>query len=400
MRTLMITYYLPYPLQSGAAIRNYNLLKRLSRENEVWVAAFAEQEADAENIAHLKTFCAGVETVEMVQYRALGRPLKALEYFFRGWPMELRQYHSRELMERIRTLVTSQHFDVVEVEDSFMGLYLEALPADLRCHSILTFHDIVFNKAKRIASLEPRWKRKIRMWLYGQMMYRWEPFYMENYGRCIAMSETDRSLILSRNPRLKIDVVPNGVDSKKLLPISPSEDNPMILFVGDMDYRPNIDAATFFCREILPLVKKRASRVEVCIAGRNPPEEVLALAGDGIQVTGTVPDLQPYYARSTVCVVPLRAGGGTRLKILEAMALGRPVVSTAIGCEGLNVQDGQNIFIADSLEDFAARTLELILETNTRIQMTANGRKLVEQEYDWDVIAERLFQTYHAVASL
>ncbi len=218
MRTLMITYYLPYPLQSGAAIRNYNLLKRLSRDNEVYIAAFAEHDSDAANIDHLRTFCAGVETVEMVQYHALGRPLKALEYLFRGWPLELRQYHSRELIDKIRALVTSRQFDVVEIEDLFMGLYLEALPADLRKRSILTFHDIVFNKARRIASLEPRWKRKIRMWLYGKMMYGWEPFYMEKFGRCIAMSETDRNLILSRNPRLKIDVVPNGVDSKKLLP--------------------------------------------------------------------------------------------------------------------------------------------------------------------------------------
>ncbi len=165
-----------------------------------------------------------------------------------------------------------------------------------------------------------------------------------------------------------------------------------------MDYRPNIDAAAYFCREIFPLIKANAPRVELCIAGRNPPEEVLALAGEGIRVTGTVPSLQPYYAQSAVCIVPLRAGGGTRLKILEAMALGRPVVSTSIGCEGLAVEDKTNIFIADNPEDFAARTLQLLNEPDTWKRITTNGRSLVERMYDWDVIAERLSETYKKVA--
>jgi hypothetical protein len=143
----MITHYIPYPLYSGAAIRNYNMLKRLSREHEVWVAGFASQEADAKNIAHLRSFCAGVETVEFTDSNALQYPLLALEYFTKGWPTELRHYRSQALIEKIGSLVAKHHFDVVEIEDSFMGLYLEALPISMHRNCLITFHDIVFSKA-------------------------------------------------------------------------------------------------------------------------------------------------------------------------------------------------------------------------------------------------------------
>jgi glycosyltransferase involved in cell wall biosynthesis len=136
----------------------------------------------------------------------------------------------------------------------------------------------------------------------------------------------------------------------------------------------------------------------VCIAGLNPAPEVLGLAGEGIRVTGTVEDLHPYYAQSAVCIVPLRAGGGTRLKILEAMALGRPVVSTSIGCEGLDVQDGEHLFIADTPGDFANRVLYLLNESAVRESIIRNGRELVEQRYDWDVVAQQLLRIYREVA--
>jgi glycosyltransferase involved in cell wall biosynthesis len=221
---------------------------------------------------------------------------------------------------------------------------------------------------------------------------------MERFGRCIAVSEGDKHLMISRNPRLQIDVVPNGIDTQLFQPIPYQNNSQVLLFIGNMDYRPNIDAISYFCKQILPLIKNEAPLVEVCIAGLNPAPEVLGLAGEGIRVTGTVEDLHPYYAQSAVCIVPLRAGGGTRLKILEAMALGRPVVSTSIGCEGLDVQDGEHLFIADTPGDFANRVLYLLNESAVRESIIRNGRELVEQRYDWDVVAQQLLRIYREVA--
>jgi polysaccharide biosynthesis protein PslH len=398
MRVLMIGDHIPYPLSSGASIRNYNLLKNLARENEVWIVAFAHQERDAENVAHLRGFCAGVETVEMPNSSVFGHPWRALEYLVRGWPVELRHYHSQALIDKIHDLVARLDFDVVEIFNSIMSLYLEALPAALQRRSLVTFHDVIFSKAQRIAHLEPRLTRKVRMWLYGRMMFGWEPCYVERFGRCIVVSEADRRLLLSRNPRLKIDVVSNGIDTQQFRPLPWTDSHPLLLFVGNMDYRPNIDAVSYFCERVLPLIREKVPQAEVCIVGLNPAPEVLALAGKGVRVTGTVSDVRPYYEQSSVCIVPLRAGGGTRLKILEAMALGRPVVSTSIGCEGLDVQDGDHLFVADTPEEFAARTLQLLDDTTLRSHIIRCGRELAEQRYDWNVIARCLLQSYQEVA--
>jgi polysaccharide biosynthesis protein PslH len=399
MRILMIINHIPYPPSSGASIRIYNLLKRLACEHEIWIVAFTRDEKqDAQSIAHLRTFCAGVESVVVPNLGALERPWQALEYFFKGRPMELRHFYSHALVNKIRELTAQHHFDVVQIEDSYMGLYLEALPTALQHRSVVTFHDVVFSRADRIARVELHLLRRIRMWLYGRMMRDWEPFYMENFGRCIVVSEMDRKLLLSCNPRLKIDVVPNGIDTQQFRPVPYSDDNSMLLFVGNMGYRPNVDAVSFFCKQIFPLIRAKAPQAEVCVTGLNPAPEVLALAGEGVRVTGTVEDVRPYYAQSAVCIVPLRAGGGTRLKILEAMALGRPVVSTSIGCEGLDVQDGVHLFIADTPEDFAAKTLLLLNEPYIRESIIQSGRELAEKHYDWDIIARQLLKSYQEVA--
>jgi len=169
------------------------------------------------------------------------------------------------------------------------------------------------------------------------------------------------------------------------------------LFIGNMEYRPNIDAVLYFCEQILPLIKTEIPQAELYIVGLNPGPEVLALAGPGVYVTGPVADVRPYYSQCAACIVPLRAGGGTRLKILESMSLGRPVVSTSIGCEGLDVQNGEHLFIADTPQDFASKVLQLLGDENTRNHIVRRGRELVEQQYDWDVLARQLLTSYMEV---
>ena len=165
------------------------------------------------------------------------------------------------------------------------------------------------------------------------------------------------------------------------------EGPPSLIFIGNMGYRPNEDAILYFCKEILPIVRQRLPDVELWIVGTNPPPSVQALAGPGVHVTGRVPDVREFYERCTVSIVPLRSGSGTRLKILEAMALGRPVVSTSIGCEGLEVVDRRHLMVADAPAGFAQRTIELLENEETRSLMVDDARELAVKRYDWDVIA-------------
>jgi glycosyltransferase involved in cell wall biosynthesis len=224
----------------------------------------------------------------------------------------------------------------------------------------------------------------------------WEPRYAERFDRCTTVSEVDQRLLMNANPRLHVDVIPNGVDIEKYQPLpSPRENvSASLMFIGNMGYPPCADAALYFCSEIFPLIRQAINAAELWIVGRDPGTEVLQLNSGNIHVTGRVDDVVSYYRQSPICVVPLRAGGGTRLKILEAMALGRPVVSTTIGCEGLNVIDGEHLLIADTPEQFAEKTVLLLSDRQLYQHISANGRQLVETCYSWDKIAERLMEVY------
>jgi glycosyltransferase involved in cell wall biosynthesis len=230
------------------------------------------------------------------------------------------------------------------------------------------------------------------------MMSKWEPFFAERFGGCIVVSESDRRILLSMNPHLRIDVIPNGVDTNLYQPLAHSSISPALVFVGNMGYRPNIDAMNYFCRAIYPQIRREVADLEMWIVGINPSPEVKQLEGNGVHVTGPVNDVRPFYSRSTVCVIPLRAGGGTRLKILEAMAVGRPIVSTSIGCEGLEVVDGEHLFIADTPQQFVERTIALLRDEGLRQRISTQARKLVVTQYDWELITQRALQVYSRIA--
>ena len=396
MQILIITNHVPYPPSSGTPSRNFNLLTRLAQEHEVWLAAFATTPEEKQGAEYLSKYCRGMITAEFQQTGAMGRPFRAIQYFFSGRPLDLRFYESRELFEKIREITSRINFDVVEIVDSYMGLYLEALNPEARPKVVLTFIDVLFSKYLRIARLEPTPKRKMRSLLNGKMMRRWEPRFAQRFHHCIAMSESDRNLLHSANPNLKIEIIPNGVDTKQFQPLPLPGSSQRLLFVGNMTYRPNIDAMIYFCNEVLPLIQ-REFPVELWIVGVNPSPELADLEKNGVHITGGVDDLRPYYEQSAVCVVPLRAGGGTRLKILEAMAFGRPVVSTSIGSEGLDIKHGEHLFIADTPSLFAEYTLRLLKDNKVWQDLTRQARALVVEHYDWDRIARKQMDLYEEV---
>ena len=398
MRILVIASYLPYPEISGGRIRMYNLLRRVANRHEVSLAALLESPEDSEGVPHLRQFCARVETASFPAHQRsrLAKAPSMLRYVLQGKPPDLMLLHSEELVGKIQDLFSTLPFDIVQIE-SVMGLYLEVLPQNRSYKSIQMFQNVESSQFARIARVERRGYGKLRAWINSISMRYWEHRYAENFDRCTTVSELDQQMLMKANPRLQIDVIPNGVDTEKyqLLPVSPEKSS--LMFIGNMGYPPCVDAVLYFCSEILPLIREAIGPIELWIVGADPRPEVLRLDGGGVRVTGRVPDVVPYYQQSTVCVVPLRAGGGTRLKILEAMALGRPVVSTTIGCEGLEVVDGEHIYIADTPEKFAEKTVRLLRDRRSYQRMRTNGRQLVEARYSWDEIAQRLMEVYEEV---
>jgi sugar transferase (PEP-CTERM/EpsH1 system associated) len=398
MRILMVANYLPYPVLSGGRLRIYHLLRRVAQHHEVSLAALLESPDDRDGIPHLRQFCHRVETAGPDRRRRWRRATGMIRYALEGNPPDLSLLHSDELAEKIRRLAASEGFDIVQME-SVMGLYLDALPRPRMSKTVLMFQNVAAAQFARITRIERSRYRKLRSWINGTSLRRWEPRYAERFDRATTVSDADKELLRRLNPRLQVEVIPNGVDTEALQPLPPTTPKPpSLLFIGSMSYPPCVDAVLMFCEHILPLVRQAVPGIELRIVGADPHPAVQKLAGNGVQVTGRVQDVVAYYRDCTVCIVPLRAGGGTRLKILEAMALGRPVVSTTIGCEGLDVVHGTHLLVADTPEKFADATIRAVRDAGLRDALCANARRLVEARYGWNRIAGRLMDLYQSLA--
>lgn len=394
MKLLFITKWLPYPPDTGNPIRNFNVFSRLAKKHDVTVLSFVDKDTKAEDIKTLGDYCQRVISVPFSERPATNEPGKAIKYMLAGKPPDLRLNMIPEMSATIQRLTREEDFDIVQIEDSFMALYLDDVTPKGGCRTVLSLHDINFHKIKRIQQLEPKLARKLRLWLHSTFLNKWEPAYAGKFDGCVTMSELDRERLLEKNPAINARSIPNGVDTKsyQFLPAPLPEDSlkQSLLYIGNMDYRPNQDAIIWFCREILPVVRKTYPQIELWIVGKNTSDDIYGLADDHTHVTGMVPEVSPYYRNTYISIVPLRAGGGTRLKILESMALGRPVVSTTIGCEGIEASDGEEIFIADSPSAFAEKIDRLIQNQETYNQIAFKARKFVENTYDWDIIVRDL----------
>jgi glycosyltransferase involved in cell wall biosynthesis len=401
MKILLITSNLPYPPITGGKIRVWHLLQLIAQCHDVTLLSLLDSADDIRFLPHLHQYCTRVETVVKQRQRSRGKLLlRLLRTMLQGQPPRNGVAHYDEMKRRLQEVVSSQSFDIIHIEQSHMAPYIEFIANASNAARLITLYDVGATQYERILKIESNLQQRFWTWLDWLFLRRWEPIYLaRHFDQCIVVSPVDRALLHQANPALDLAVVPNGVAAAQcsLLPEAP--DSKDILLIGKMGYAPNVDGAIFFCKEILPLVKQQIPNARLLIVGWNPPGAVRALASDDVIVTGYVESVVPYYQRSFVSVIPLRAGGGTRLKILESMALGRPVVSTTTGCEGLAVTHGENILIADTPADFAARTIELLNDEGLRRHLIVNGRRLVETTYDWEVIAQQLLRVYEEVGN-
>jgi polysaccharide biosynthesis protein PslH len=394
MRILFITDRIPYPAVSGNLQRTYHLAKRFAHSHELWLAAPLNSAQDGAGVTHMRSFCHKVITGTRQRRHPLQHVPGLVRYVAEGKPWEYLFEHCEELFQQIQEITATTAFDVIHIEPSYMGLYLEAIAPGATSRKILTFHNIESNLFAQLARVDPSPVSRWRAWAHSAALRRWEATYTARYDDCITVSAEDRQILEQIHPGLRVKVSPNGVDTTALQPLPAAEADAGLVFVGSMNYSACVDAAIFFHREILPQIRRQQPDVELWFVGRDPAPEVQRLASDTVHVTGWVESVEPFYRRSRVCIVPLRAGGGTRLKILEAMALGRPVVSTAKGCEGISVIDGEHLFIADTPEEFADKTLHLLEDPGLRQKMVQNARNLVTTNYDWDAIAHDLLHHY------
>lgn len=396
MKVLVVSPWYPWPPFDGGSIRVLETLRHLARRHRVSLLASVGRAEEAEDGGDLRDICEHVET-SVLSPRAWPTVRRLARGVLGRMPVITSFYHDSRLAERLRQSTARGGYDVVQVEFSYAAPYVRAVDPGCGARTVLTMHNVESLRFDREADLSLRADRRLAAAWDRAFHRHWEKRAVLGFDGVVAVSEPERAWVLEQAPGAAVELVPNGVDTNHFRPETPADSAapPSIVFTGAMHYPPNVDAALWFCERIWPQLRRRVPDLRFEIVGRDPDPRVAALGEmPGVVVTGSVPDIRPYLARARCVVVPLRSGGGTRLKILEAMAMARPVVSTALGAEGLAIEPGHDILIADETDDFVERVLDLLGSTETAALLGQAGRQLVENHYDWGRCLEGLDRLY------
>lgn len=404
MKTLFITPQVPWPLDVGSKIRVHNLLRCYAEMGEVTLVCFAQDQVEAESVRQLERYCHRVYWLPL-SARELGAAPAAsrvgvLRRAMHPRPWAVRYFSSAELARRVRSLVDGEDFDILHVERLSMtqniGHTVRSRSGGRRPYLVLDVDDLESEKMRRMAALE-RWgsPQKYLHSLECLKLYAYERLVLPRFDCALVCSEKDRRRLQQGRRSPRVEVFCNGaeVDDRAVLE-GHQDGGRTLVFLGTMNYQPNEDAALFFVESVFPFVRRQVSDVRFIIAGKSPSARVLALNnGRDVRVTGYVQDKTALFSSCTVFIVPLRMGGGTRIKILEAMAAGKPVVSTTVGCAGIDVAPSENILIADAPENFADACVELLLHKTRRQTLGRAGRALVLRSYRWEDIRRGYVET-------
>ncbi|MEW5795005.1 MAG: glycosyltransferase family 4 protein [Candidatus Zixiibacteriota bacterium] len=388
MKILIIDEEFPWPLDSGKRIRTFNLVSRLASHHEIRFVAYGDESSGGFN--HLVS-CGITPIAVPARVPRKSGPmfyLRLLKNVFSPWPYIVSSHYSRLFARTLEAEMVRQRPDIVTCEWSPYARYFRELPAVKRLVVTQNIEHLIWQRYFANES------NPVKRWYIGHQMRKVERFEREVFAwadGAVAVSEAEAETIRQFAPGLPVTVVENGVNLDYFAPQPLPDDSSRLVFVGSMDWRPNQDAVRYFINDILPAVERIGTRCEIDLIGRHPPRDLMALKNrPGVNLIGHVDDVRPFVANAAVFVVPLRIGGGTRIKILEALAMKKAVVSTSVGAEGLKVTDGENILLADTPVLFAEKIKRLLDDRALNRRLGENGRRLVEEHYGWDRLAAKL----------
>jgi sugar transferase (PEP-CTERM/EpsH1 system associated) len=400
MKVLFLAQIVPYPPHGGVLQRGYNLIKELSSEATIHLLAFVHPDVlstDAsieESRIALQKYCAQVEYFHLWPKTSPLHKMTALATAaMSSQPFSVIAHRSRSFRRRVSELVSTNRFDILHVDTIALAQFLDrqrSIP------TVLTHHNIESQLMQRRAVAEASLVARAYLYRETRKLSVYENQMARAFDVNVFVSQADEQTLTERITGLRTAIVPNGVDVEYFTPRG-DVGRPTLIYAGGMNMFANRDAVLYFLERMWPLVKKTVPDVRFFAVGQDPPKELLDIAARDSQVvvTGYVSDVRPYVWDATVYVVPLRVGGGTRLKVLDAMAMGKAMVSTSIGCEGLDVKPDVHLLVADEPAEFAAKTIQLLREAAYRARLGRNARKLVEECYSWKIIGRQLVEAYH-----
>jgi sugar transferase (PEP-CTERM/EpsH1 system associated) len=381
------------PPDTGGKIRSYHILRELARQHSITFFSFYSAH-DGDMHPSLKDVFDRVVCVPL----SLPKPKSPAELrdyvirLFSSEPYGITKYCRQEVRRRLHALLNEETFDVIVCDFiSAAGV----VPWDWPGPKVLFTHNVeamIWRRHYQVAA-NPLWKAVA--WWEWRRMEAAEQRYLQLADHVLTVSDTDRDTFAHFVEPKKLSVIPTGVDVDYFQPQSVGEAPNLLVFTGSMDWLPNEDAVVYFVDAIFPLIKQQCPEVSLDVVGRNPSRKLQALSEreKSVRLTGWVDDIRPFVARAAICIVPLRIGGGTRLKIFEAMAMGKAVISTAVGAEGLPVQSGKDILLADRPNDFAQSVIGLLRDSHLRRRLGTGARSLVQENYTWGRVAESFVRT-------
>lgn len=397
MRILWVKANKLLPVHSGGDIRSYHIARRLAHNHELTFLSYYDGPQDAAYEGELARHFAGAVAVATgkSESSSLARGMDYLTRIVSALPYAVGRFACAQIQQKLSQWFSERTFDVAVCD------FLDAavnFPSQLTTPSVLFQHNVEAEIWRRHAMTESNPVKRRMYAIEAKKMLRYERQAVRRFHRVIAVSEHDRSLMETWVEGARITVVPTGVDLQQYRPdFTFRPQSALVMFVGAMDWEPNVDAMEYFCAEIWPLIVERNPNAKLRIVGRNPGERVRKLACASIEITGRVSSVAEHLREASVVVVPLRIGGGTRLKIYEAMAAGKAVVSTSVGAEGLDVQHGRDIVLADQPRSFADAVSELLGDENQRHRYEMAAAQTAAR-YDWEVIGDQFGRTLELVS--
>lgn len=387
------------PPDLGGRIRSYHILKELARRHQVTLFTFYAEQAEDPHAALKEAF----ERIECLPLkipppRSLAETLRYGRNLFSLNPYTMSKFCRPEVRKQLGRLLEQENYDVIICDFLFAA---GVIPWHIPCPKVLFTHNVeaVIWKRQYEVARNPLWK--LISWREYRAVERSERWYLSRADEVLTVSEVDRTYFARFIDPARITVIPTGVDVEYFQPSLIPERPGLLVFTGAMDWMPNEDGILYFVNEVLPRIRAEFPTVTLRLVGRSPSARIRALAesSNGVQVTGRVEDIRPFVHDAEVYVVPLRIGGGTRLKTFEAMAMGKAVVSTAVGAEGLPVHNGQDILLADSAQELASHVFTLLRNATIRRSLGQAARRLVAENYGWERAAARVDEVLAGVST-
>jgi len=403
MNILWLSHNIPYPPKTGVLQRNYNLLREASRHGNIYLVAVFKEDVlpidfDLDEAKReLGKFCKQIEIIHLpIESSKLALYAVALQSLFTKDPMSINWIKSKGMRKTIRQLCQEHKFDLVHFDTISLAVYKDDTGNAVK---ILNHHNIESHLIDRRIAYESNPLKRLYYSIEAKKLARYEAELCPQFDLNFTVSELDSERLIETAPGTKADVIANGVDQEYFKPKSEKVVPANIVMASGMNWFPNRDAVLYMAEQIWPLLQAKFPAVSWTVVGASPPQQVLDLAAQDkrITVTGFVDDVRPYLDNAEVYLCPMRDGGGTRVKILDALSMGKAIVATTMAVEGITVTPEKNVLIANSPAEFVEQISRVINNNELRDSLGQEARKFVIDNYSWDVIGKKLGNVYRSL---